>query len=183
MVIVEEIKIKKKKKKNKEDKEDKEDKEEKEEKEDKVAKEELLGNSPFSYFIHIELDVLPGKHTDANKRLNYKGITLNCDNKKNKIIESFDEIRNKPYKPKLLSSKYLLSQDPNFPVNKFFPEEQKESDEPTTPKEPKQIKPTKTKTEEEEEEEPKEKSGGTTSQIPNLFHRTSFLNDYFTKTN
>ena len=169
--------------KEKKNKKEKKENEENEEKEDKIAKEELLGNSPFSYFIHIELDVLPGKHTDANKRINYKGITLNCDNKKNKIIESFDEIRNKPYKPKLLSSKYLLSQDPNFPVNKFFPEEQKEPDEPTTPKEPKQIKPTKTEEEEEEEEEPKEKSGGTTSQIPNLFHRTSFLNDYFTKTN
>ena len=141
-------------------------KEDKTNNEDKINKEELLGNSPFSYFIHIELDVLPGKHSDVNTALNLKGITLNCDNKKENIIKSFDEIRKKPYKPKLLSSKYLLTQDPNFPVNKFFPEEEDEEEE-----------------KKEKEEEPEEKSGGTVSQIPNLFHKTSFLNDYFTKTN
>ena len=40
----------------------------------------------------------------------------------------------------------------------------------------------KEKEKEEEEEEPTEK-GGAISQIPNLFHKTSFLNDYFTRTN
>jgi hypothetical protein len=129
----------------------------------------VLQKSPFSYFIHIELDIIPGKHEATT----LKGVKLGCENKKENIIKNIDEIRNVKYKPKLLSKEYLLSHDPEFPVEKFLPES-------ITPTELKEETESKEKTELKEETELKEKKtkGGNLNQIANLFHNISFLNDY-----
>jgi hypothetical protein len=163
-------------------------KERKERKEKKEKKKEENKESPFSYFIHIELDIIPGKHDPSTLKgfsgllgtsgvRSLKGIQLGCENKKENILRNIDEIRNVSYKPKLLSKEYLLSHDPDFPVEKFLPESitPKEKTEEPIKEEPIKIK-------EEEPEEPKkiekETKGGKSNQIANLFHNISFLNDY-----
>jgi hypothetical protein len=95
------------------------------------------------------LDIIPGKH----KASTLKGIKLGCENKKENILKNIDEIRNISHKPKLLSKEYLLSHDPDFPVEKFLPES-------INPKEKKEEKEEKEEEKKEEKKEEEKKGKG-----------------------
>jgi hypothetical protein len=177
----------------------KEDKEETEDK-NKLNKVNLIENSSFSYFIHIDLDLYPGDLSKTeNKNIPLiKSLYLSCNNTKENIKKNIADIRHTPYKQSSYSSKELLSMDPSFPVEKFFPnyieetdkksEKQKMKDEKKKRKEEEKEQ-QRIKEEEEEEEKRRKKEekkrrkelkkGGEIDQIPNPHTiYPSFLNEY-----
>jgi len=91
---------------------------------DKINKVELLIDSPFSYFIHIELDLYPGKlsEEEAEKGQSLlKSLSSSCRITQKNIEKNIADIRNVPYKQSSFTPKELLKMDPTFPINKFIP--------------------------------------------------------------
>ena len=145
-------------------------KKDKESIQDKLSKVELIEKSPFSYFIHIELDLYPGKlsNEESGKISLMKSLYLSCNNTKENIKKNIADIRDVPYKPKSYTPEELLAMNSSFPIDKFIPNYIKPSDK----KEEKKKK-------EKKEEEEEEKKGGGLEQITNPYTvYPSFLNEY-----
>jgi chromosome segregation ATPase len=174
---------------------------------DKISKVELLEKSPFSYFIHIELDLYPGKlsEEEAEKEQTslLKGIASSCKITQKNIEKNIADIRNIPYKQSSYTPKELLTMDPSFPINKFIPnyiepldkkeqkkkEEEKKKEEKERKREErrkrkeaekkKKEEDEKKKQEEEEEEEEKRKKKKKGGNIDQIANPyPSFLNEY-----
>lgn len=156
-------------------------KEDKKEDKEKLSNVELIEKSPFSYFIHIELDLYPGELAEkesSGKIPLLQGLHLSCNSTKENIKKNIADIRHVPYKQKSYTPEELLLMNPTFPVNKFVPNYIKILDKKEAKQEPKEIK-------EEVKEEPKEeelKKGGGKEQIPNPYTKyPSFLNEYLNR--
>ena len=154
----------------------------------KLNKVELTENSPFSYFIHIDLDLYPGNLTDTQTLSTIKKLYLSCNNTKENIKKNIADITNVPYNQSAFTSSQLLSMDPSFPVDKFLPNEAKQFQDKQKKEEEKQKKKDeKQKLKEEKKEEKRRKKeekikGGAINDITQIANPftiyPSFLNEY-----